>query len=279
MTTAYEPVPNDEEGREAAYDSDPLKQTGSTTIVRIIRCSLTIVCVCAVLDVALVLRIASHRQPEIFCTEEPRRDWSTLEYISSYIGFDRLYPNNSIPPVLASRPIVNHALIFGRVWSNKPSKVFSYWQDLRLESHRMTYGPNIERRFLVDPETSTIAQFRAKDYGMERCALVLDIPAYNHTLDASTVSSSTGSSASIDVWALSVEEALQYHTLSWQTKPPRKAYVGSLAAAFGMRVELPAFECPRGSYQTFEYTCSDPACEVDVLSMNGVTYIVQSHAE
>ncbi|KAH9956018.1 hypothetical protein BC827DRAFT_1234407 [Russula dissimulans] len=129
------------------------------------------------------------------------------------------------------------------------------------------YGsvPYNDRRLLVDPEISTFVQFRALDYGMENCSLVLRIPDIDSdAMDVARVGST------IDVWTLEVDSKVDLLKLCFKTLPRRVAKVGVFTPRYNTTEKLPSFTCPSGTYHAFLLTCSDGArkedCSVDVTS-------------
>jgi len=115
----------------------------------------------------------------------------------------------------------------------------------------------------VDAQVSTVVQFRAIDYGMENCSVALVSAAMD---------------VELDVWALADDTAppgrrlLDPRTLTWASRPERKAHVGVLrvaaAAADGASGETRTFACPSGSYHTLEIACASMhRCDVDILGV------------
>ena len=114
---------------------------------------------------------------------------------------------------------------------------------------------------------STFVQFRALDYGMENCSLVLRIPA--HGSDGAMEMAHIGSSI-IDVWSLAVNAKVDLLKLSHNALPRRIAKVGTFTVRYNATEELPSFPCESGTYHAFLFTCPEGArkedCLVDVTS-------------
>jgi hypothetical protein len=115
---------------------------------------------------------------------------------------------------------------------------------------------------------STFVQFRALDYGMESCSLVLRIPEYGS--DGAMEIAHVGST--IDVWSLGVNSSSKVDLLklSYSTLPRRVSKVGSFTPRYNATERLPSFACESGTYHAFLLTCPEGAgkedCWVDVIS-------------
>jgi hypothetical protein len=109
-------------------------------------------------------------------------------------------------------------------------------------------------------------QFRAIDYGMENCSLVL----------APSAEGAAAADVELDVWALAdapqrpgrrLNANLDVRTLTWASRPARKEHVGVLKAVGGAPGETRMFACPSGSYHTLEIACVTHGCDVDILGV------------
>ncbi|THU89927.1 hypothetical protein K435DRAFT_728711 [Dendrothele bispora CBS 962.96] len=232
--------------------------------------------VCALLNLFLVTLVVAR----IWKFTLPEYDVHQLEHRSSYIGFDSLYQNKSFLRT-TYKPIVNHARVLSTVYSTDPKKVSPIWVNQHLTKDG--YVPIAERRLLVESEVSTVTQYRIMDYGMESCKLVLDIPSGNLTDKdyAALYGPLESQDIELDIWALDWGKHLDFSRLSWDSKPPRKNYVGRLVASYGRTDETEAFSCFSASYQTFEVTCAATSANCYVNAMRGgwergPLYIIQS---
>ncbi|KAK7452708.1 hypothetical protein VKT23_012110 [Stygiomarasmius scandens] len=198
-----------------------------------------------------------------------------LEQRSVYIGFDKLY---SKPSTATYEPITNYPLLVSSVSSSEPQKVFPLWDYRKLSS--LGYLPLAENPLRLTPEVSAVAQFQVRDYGMEKCALVLDVPASNSTDTRVTIRGSDGKdSVVLDVYSLDTTQKLDFRQLSWNSKPKRRAHIGKISVSYGSKEEVTSFPCASTSYQTFEFACSSESqdCYVDMIHLSGdVVHIIQS---
>jgi len=163
-----------------------------------------------------------------------------------------------------------------------------------------------DRRILVNaskdgPEISTIVQFRARDYGMEKCRLRLFLdPNHRHEPSLSETPlrrkdwTLSGDTSQFQIWILETPLGPEIHQalanskgqpgyephkygwidqrkLSYTTRPIRKELLttfnlseiqGGRNNAGGM-LESTEFECLEDSILTFEIACLSPSCEVD----------------
>ncbi|KAA1474023.1 hypothetical protein DENSPDRAFT_860145 [Dentipellis sp. KUC8613] len=222
---------------------------------RIIRLATLIIVTCTIVDTLLVLQLGIR----YFKASAPL-DVDSLEFRSPYIGFDNLYRNKSRST--QSGPIFNLGRALWQVSSAEPNKVFPQWPDSWMSPDGLV--PLDDRRVLVNEKTSTIAQFRVQDYGMEKCRITLAIPARSEVDAPQATISGLAESVELDVWMLSTEKRIKAHKLSWKTKPPRGKHLGTLVATPGTTQELPGYACASGSLQTIEVTCSTPGCLLDI---------------
>lgn len=125
---------------------------------------------------------------------------------------------------------------------------------------------------LIHPimQTSSIAQFRVRDWGMEICQIVINIPPQptGNATGKTTVSMSEPTAA-LDVWKLEADDYdfIDVRTVSWNSRPRRRTTLpmATLDLHKGTKVSTDKFSCPRDSIQTFEFSCrpgSNP-CLVD----------------
>lgn len=104
-------------------------------------------------------------------------------------------------------------------------------------------------------QVSTIAQFRAGDFGMERCSLTISIPSLLNLEEEMNITSPSFFSdpvVFVDVWKADVEE-IDRRKLSWSTRPTKQSMFASLELGFGVSWESDEFFCRSGSYHTFTF--------------------------
>lgn len=103
---------------------------------------------------------------------------------------------------------------------------------------------------------------------MESCSLALALPP--HASQQLLVGDMRDGAARVDVWALASSTKLDTNKLSWQNKPTREVYLGSLTASYNTTDQLEPFPCRSASYQTFELVCPASGCAVDITSIGEV---------
>ncbi|KAJ3557198.1 hypothetical protein NM688_g1600 [Phlebia brevispora] len=114
-------------------------------------------------------------------------------------------------------------------------------------SHVGTVTPQI-LHFMVTDTISTVVQFRAIDYGMEKCELNVLFPA---------AGSGEKSLGAISVYRLNTSYALDTSTLSYVMRPPRLPKLTDIPlSAFNNTHWRRTFVCPTESVLTFEFACS-----------------------
>jgi len=181
------------------------------------------------------------------------------EFRSSYINLDILYSKGNISSSQHG-PIVNHALSFVQVSLTEPEKIIpTYHTGSSME--KFGFVPFIERRLLVTPEISTVAQFRAIDFGMESCSLAVGVPSLNQT-EGQAMPLPT---FTLDVYSLPIRNKLELRTVSYSSLPPTKSLFAQLVLTEDTVVQTPNFPCQSLSYHTFFLACSDPDCHLDLI--------------
>ncbi|PSR83172.1 hypothetical protein PHLCEN_2v377 [Hermanssonia centrifuga] len=167
-------------------------------------------------------------------------DVRLLRRPSQYIGLEKVVrPSPPEPKSFWIYPIV-----LAPIDNADKSKVFDD-DPKRYASQIGTITPEI-RRVLVTDTVSTIAQFRAIDFGMESCELNILIPA---------VSSADG--AAISVYRVNETYALDTRTLSYGTRPQRLQKLSDIPINPDDNVHWHRkFACPSESVLSFELACS-----------------------
>ncbi|KAK7052917.1 hypothetical protein VNI00_004237 [Paramarasmius palmivorus] len=211
-------------------------------------------------------------------SEVPSYELSKLELRSTYIGFERLY--NKTMSIPMHTPITNWPRHLSVVSSVSPTVPKPQGRRYHLDPNG--YMSEYEYRVTINTKTSTIAQFRVMDWGMEDCRLVIAPPAANDTNSFALID---GSPAMIDVWKLELDRAWELYVRhpTWSGKPKRSAYLASLNISYNSESQSLNFPCLSGSVHAFELACSsaDSDCDVDLMHMgwkNNVIYLQQSQS-
>ncbi|KAJ7890289.1 hypothetical protein B0H13DRAFT_2040609 [Mycena leptocephala] len=69
-----------------------------------------------------------------------------------------------------------------------------------------------------------------------------------------------------EAWRVSnpeIIEGIDPQTLSWETKPPRKLFVGYWSLKPWVRMQSETFDCISNSLHIFEFVCVDPMCHLE----------------
>jgi len=196
---------------------------------------------------------------------------ASLPRPNQFVGLDKVDRNRSgfvTPP-----PFMNRVSVLTQVSSEHADYVYPDGQR-QWYSFRGTVSPS-DKPFLINQTTSTIAQFRALDFGMENCEVAVRVlpqdildtetdprPGFNRTF----TSSRPNEPLPISVYELHTDNPLDVQTLSWRTKPERGKFLGVLLVGVGVEAELQTISCPQDSLQTFEFTCDEQqeeACSLE----------------
>lgn len=220
-----------------------------------------VVCLLILVDLAVYLYIF---RSLLVLSDDVLND---LEFRNPYIGLNELYASGRVN---ASRyePIVNEPRIATQISSVEPDKVFPE-DEHRWLSTAGTMSP-LDRHLHVSSNVHTILQFRAMDYGMERCALALRLPSDRDKQDWAP----GNGPVSVDVCALGVDRPLDPRALSWASRPSCREPFGTLTAGPGEETRLPAFPCSWGTLYTYEVACASesPDCQLDVWANRNGTW-------
>jgi hypothetical protein len=105
----------------------------------------------------------------------------------------------------------------------------------------------------LEPQISTIVQFRHIDYGMEHCTL-------NHSVPPQ----SDSKPSVVEVWELDIAvEISRYMGDTWKTAAPRRRMLTTMH--FPPNGDTYSFNCPSNEFSTFELACplQSTTCQVD----------------
>ncbi|EGO00643.1 hypothetical protein SERLA73DRAFT_178509 [Serpula lacrymans var. lacrymans S7.3] len=198
--------------------------------------------------------------------------FENLEFRNSYIGLEELYRSGNVN---ASHhdPIINIPRIATQVSNIETHKNFPEGEHQWLSDYGTLLPP--DRHLQVSSEIHTIMQFRAVDYGMERCALTLRLPAFDFDRIGTRIDPVVmDDPVQLSVCALDVSSSLNPRTLSWSSRPRCQKQVGTLIARPGEEVKLPEFSCDWASLHTYEIACASESsdCELDVWSNQNATW-------
>ena len=197
-----------------------------------------------------------------------------LEFASPYHGLAELYASGTINASHID-PILNLPRLVTQVSSEHPNQpgppgAHDYWHP-----SFGTLSPH-ERRLRVAPGVRTVAQFRALDFGMERCELVLRLPGPGDPVESKERPQFSERTV-LDVYMLDAPRPLDAWKVTWDARPPRRAgeRVMTIAPRLGEETRVGQFPCVWGSLHTFEVACAESAgsgCLVDVWSSQNTTY-------
>ncbi|KAF9557472.1 hypothetical protein CPC08DRAFT_710368 [Agrocybe pediades] len=226
-------------------------------------CLLVVVCICTVVDTTLIARLLLQKsRPYNQSLEKTVQHKPQLR--SSYMNLEALYKDDSVSRTKVG-PIINHAPAMYQVLSTRPNEVQPVYSELILK--HVGFAPMDVRRLVANASTSTIAQFRVMDFGMEICTLAVTVPPRNETEDIITgFEEALEGRGVVDIWILTeITTKVDPRKLSWANKPRVRKLLHSLPVRYGTSTETPKFSCPSLSYQTFEISCSVPKCNIDII--------------
>lgn len=117
-------------------------------------------------------------------------------------------------------------------------------------------GWDFLKPFLWMDKTSTIAQFRAGDYGLTECFLTIVFPGSEVVEGTSKVYKSDNGNHLAELWLLSIDEQLRAPLLHGQTAE-RRTMSGRFNASAGNKGQVgSSFPCVSGAWFTFELAAS-----------------------
>ncbi|KZV71942.1 hypothetical protein PENSPDRAFT_629405 [Peniophora sp. CONT] len=173
-------------------------------------------------------------------------DIGNLRRPSQFINFDKIVRPS--PPV--QHDFDNYPILTAPVDSADVNKVFP------VDSKQ--YMPNVgtisprQLHVLVKDTISTVVQFRALDWGMEKCEVRLSLPAL--TSDALV---RPGHVVTLSLYRLNITQQLDASTLTYATRPQRVTKVAEIDLKHGEEVIWHRnFACSMDQLLTFEVACS-----------------------
>ncbi|KZT33314.1 hypothetical protein SISSUDRAFT_1089399 [Sistotremastrum suecicum HHB10207 ss-3] len=238
----YEAVKEEDSSENGSVGDDsqsPQRQAYFT----IITCLIAILCTVANASFTLLGSPKAHIE-----------DAAILRRPSQFIGLDRAnfsreyaldFHIKAFPSVLTQISRVER----NKVFEDDPKRQFTRFG---------TISPD-DKHFVVTEEISTIAQFRARDYGMENCQLKLSFPhteAQEDYIPEDPIK--------MTVWRLQTSTWLNPRLLSFNTRPAREAAVVTWTVDRGANATSPMFLCSSDSLQSFEITCESGPCSLEL---------------
>ncbi|KAH9850943.1 hypothetical protein C2E23DRAFT_886981 [Lenzites betulinus] len=238
--------------------------TTSTSLTRWLGALVLLVGLTDIAALAYTARLAS----TVFA---PKDFAARLEYASPYIGLPELYESGQVN-ASALEPITIRPRVSAQVFPNEPDRLaprgeHDYWHEVFGQM-----SPN-ERRLRVTNDVHTVVQFRAIDFGMEDCRLVLTLPALGEPLERGASLEMTPGSH-LAVYRLNAQGPIDVKTLSHRTKPPVQYKVATVEVdGKGGETEMYRFPCPWSSLHVFEVVCAQGTeCFLDAWSSHNTTY-------
>ncbi|KAK0184026.1 hypothetical protein F5146DRAFT_1145989 [Armillaria mellea] len=185
---------------------------------------------------------------------------------NAYPNLDKLYQDRPSSFVLKA-PIYNSPLLVGQISHHEPDTVFPQPMEEYVENSS-GYSRLVHQHYLLSDQLTTIVQFRTRDYGFESCTFAFKMPTSNssksHTItDNPNVLNNV---TSIKISTIPVSHRLRMKSLSWRSVPSSRIHVSSLnISTSGVTVEGSPFYCPSGAYLTFELSCVQYPCHLDLI--------------
>lgn len=172
-------------------------------------------------------------------------DINRLRRPSQFIGLDKIV--RPTPPI--PRQFDNFPFLVSRTDSQHQDKVLGV-DEFSYMSTVGTITPELYR-IQVSNSISTIVQFRAIDFGMEKCRLSIVAPA------------SVPPTAHVAVYRLDVVDILNEREINYYTRPGRLAKLAELEMTPSTNWTR-YFSCQSDGVYTFELACSEQQQPCDV---------------
>ncbi|GJE95610.1 hypothetical protein PsYK624_117960 [Phanerochaete sordida] len=259
MVRAYKALPQEAEDSEE-YTAYANKLGQRRLLFRSETWAILVAVFCAILNVVLVTWSPSE-QADLYASTV------RLPRPNQYIGLERV--NRKAVNATLPDPIATVNLVITQL---APDSSYLVWP---MDTHQK-FIPKVgnvsvdDRHFVVNSTTNSLAQFRVRDWGMERCQLAL-------SLQLSPVASAGASPVMLsepppvlDIWKVGYgdeDDLIDIHTSSQIPRPARQSTLpmASLPLILGSRVVTETFPCRADSLQTFEFAChsGELDCVVD----------------
>ncbi|KAL1940040.1 hypothetical protein VTO73DRAFT_9375 [Trametes versicolor] len=228
---------NDHPCKGAAYDVVP---RGRKIVSERLLCTLVLMaCALSIISSVATMSLVAFK-------DVPPAGGEHLQYASTYIGLDSVFRN---PAAIPPRPLRGFPVVVGIV--NRLQPTTSYPDTPSWES---TFGTvyTADRAIRMSSAETTIVQFWAGDYGMERCSLEFTLPA-----------SATAETVFIQAWRVDAPQRLSPGALTWTSRPKKNGLLISQEVKVNGTVRSEEFHCHSGSFQAFELGCAGDRCLVD----------------
>ncbi|KAF4614533.1 hypothetical protein D9613_002456 [Agrocybe pediades] len=247
----YQPLSTDDEAQ--AKDNGQQLRPGHTRSDRLAWAAIVVSCICLILNL-MTLRWSSSSDPYTFPSSSSfpssrgltRKDIDTLRRPSQFIGFDKIHRNATLQQSEV-KSFVNFPMLMAQVDASRPNmKVTEPRKGVRTKIG--TVYPEISDM------VSTFVQFRALDYGMERCELSMTIPATTLPTDYALMLSAE----LVRVYAVPQKTPLYADTLSYSNRPRHGELVGEPLLTQNSTWKY-TFACFMDEIYTFEVACPRPS--------------------
>ncbi|KAH9484722.1 hypothetical protein JR316_0001622 [Psilocybe cubensis] len=168
--------------------------------------------------------------------------YNSLKRPSPFIGLEKIQTSTS------PRTLINYPQVIAQIDASNPRRIFD--DDPKRYMSFTGYVSPEDRRVMVSPSISTIVQFRAIDFGMEKCELKLLIPANRN--------SSSGLPFLLSIHRLETTQPINTKELSFHNSPRRLTAVANLEFFPNTGVAWQrTFHCAWDDILTFDIGCSD----------------------
>ncbi|PPQ68712.1 hypothetical protein CVT26_003618 [Gymnopilus dilepis] len=243
----YQLLPVDDDGRRAKSQTVD-ESTGNSRLSWI---ALIVCLLCTFVNAFLTLRstsVSPYTFPSAtsFLTTRgmSRKDIDSLRRPSQFIGLDQI-PLNSTTTV--PRSFVNFPLLMAQANAERPYEVnkpqSGEWSPIG------TVYPELGE-MVVTSSISTFVQFRALDYGMERCELSIHIPAEEPSRPLLLPTSP------IQIYNVTQSSRLYPESVSYAKRPKRDHLIGEPLLRRNSTWNY-NFPCVMDELYTFEVACRD----------------------
>ncbi|KAJ3574345.1 hypothetical protein NP233_g1830 [Leucocoprinus birnbaumii] len=259
----YSLLPKDE---SSAGDLDGgYREPRSTSIWRATKWAIIICTLLILVDIAIYLRIR-----HILFSTDLHPDELPIQ--NPYIGLDELYSLTDVKPSKFD-PLINVPILATQISRAEPDKAFPVDTHQWLSDYGTLSPP--DRNLHVTNTINTIVQFHILDWGMEKCAITVRLPARDAVLPHEYELKDTRGTIRLDICELEATRPLNSLDLTWKKHPKCFEHVGTIDARVGEEVKLePFFDCQSGTFRAFEISCSPemPDCGVNVWSNHNDTW-------